>query len=149
MFIAWNERRQRDTVHLFDPDVVLDARDLPQPDFSGVYRGLAEYGRWTVTWLSAWEHITQVPLWIHAREDRVVAWVRLDAVGKHSGIEGDAYGGWDFTFRAGRVTHIRLIAEEAEASIAIDASPPGVDGAVRDERRRHHTGRVRPVSDQL
>jgi hypothetical protein len=130
MFVAWNERRQRDTVQLFDAGVVLDARGLPQPDFSGVYRGLEEYGRWTITWLSAWEHITQAPVWIRAREDRVVAWVRIDAVGKHSGIGGDGYGGWDFTFRNGVVTHIRLILDEADAIDAIDAPPPAVGQAV-------------------
>ena len=121
MFEAWNEHRQRDTVGLFHQDIVLDARGLPQPDFSDVYRGIEEYGRWTVTWLGGFEHIEQHPVWVEQSGDRVASWVHLVGRFKTTGIDFDEHGGWIFDFRDGKVGHIRLMTDEDETRAMLDA----------------------------
>ena len=121
LFAEWNDHGGELTARYFDPAVELDTRGLPQPDFQGVYRGLNEYATWARTWLSAWDDAQQYPVWIESKGSMVVAWVRLRLVGKHSGIGTDqAYGGWAFRFRDGKIVHIRLIADEAETRAAQD-----------------------------
>jgi hypothetical protein len=116
LFAEWNEHRGELTAEYFHPDIELDSRGLPQPDFQGVYHGLEGYARWASTWLSAWDNAQQYPVWVEGRNERVVAWVRLHLVGKLSGIgTDDLHGGWSFQFRDGKIVHIRLIVEEDEA----------------------------------
>ena len=119
LFAEWNEHRGELTAQYFAPDIELDTRGLPQPDFQGVYHGLNEYAAWARTWLAAWDDAQQFPVWIEANRDAVAAWVRIRLIGKHSRIGTDrAHGGWVFRFRDGKIVHIRLIADEAETRAA-------------------------------
>jgi ketosteroid isomerase-like protein len=120
LFEAWNRRGGAETLRHFHDDVELDTRSLPQPDFQGLYHGLEGFGTWANTWLSAWEHIEQHPVWVESRGDRVAAWVRMPAIGKGSGIRLEEHGGWAFTFRDGKVSHIRLMVDEGETRRELD-----------------------------
>ncbi len=120
LFQEWNERRSELTASYFDPDIELDTRGLPQPDWQGLYRGVAEYRRWARTWVSAWENAEQFPIWVERRGDRVAAWVRMRLTGRTSGIGGDFEGGWSFTWRDGKIIGIRLIADESETRTELE-----------------------------
>ena len=120
LFAEWNEHRGELTARYFDPDVELDNRGLRQPDWQGVYRGVAEYRQWARTWVSAWENAQQFPIWVEQSEDRVAAWVRMRLVGRWSGIGGDYEGGWSFTWRDEKIIAIRLIADESETRAELD-----------------------------
>jgi hypothetical protein len=121
LFAEWNGRRDDLTAEYFHPDIELDTRGLPQPDFQGVYRGFGEYLQWARTWLAAWDNAQQFPVWVEQRGDRVVAWVRLRLIGRFSGIGGDFFGAWSFVFRDGKIVRIRLVADEAAARAELES----------------------------
>jgi ketosteroid isomerase-like protein len=115
LFEAWNSHRIADTADVFHDDVELDTSDLPQPDFSGFYRGREAMGTWTRTWLAAWQHFEAEPVWIASRGEQVVAWVHMRMIGKGSGVPVEIRGGWGFWFRDGKVSRVRLYADEQKA----------------------------------
>lgn len=123
LFEEWNEHRDELTAKYFHPDIELDTRGLPQPDWQGLYHGMAEYRQWARTWVSAWENAQQFPIWVEQRGERVAAWVRMRLVGKRSGIGGDFDGGWSFSLRGGKIISIRLIADEEETRAQLEAQP--------------------------
>ena len=115
LFEAVGERRLSFWAENLDREVELDTRDLPQPDISGVYRGLEEFGRWTRAWLSAWEHLENELVWVDAVGDRAVAWIRMRMSGKGSRVPVEQTGGWGFTFRNGKIVHAHTFTEERKA----------------------------------
>jgi ketosteroid isomerase-like protein len=121
MFVASNERRRRESVGLFHDDLVLDASELPQPDFAGIYEGVDGFERWFSTWRTAWADLKADMLWLRAHDDIVVAWLHMRMIGKGSGVPVEIDGGWAFKFRDGRVERVRLIADEARARDALFA----------------------------
>jgi ketosteroid isomerase-like protein len=115
LFEAWNSHRIADTADVFHDDMELDTSDLPQPDFSGFYRGREAMGTWTRTWLAAWQHLEAEPVWIASRGEQVVVWLRMRMIGKGSGVPVEIPGGWGFWFRDGKVCRVRLYADEQKA----------------------------------
>ena len=115
LFEAVGQRRLSVWAEHLDRDIELDTRDLPQPDISGVYRGLAEFTRWTRSWLSAWEHLKNELLWVEANDVRAVAWIRMRMSGKGSRVPVEQAGGWGFTFRRGKIVHARTFTHEQTA----------------------------------
>jgi ketosteroid isomerase-like protein len=112
---AVGERRLSVWAEHLDRDIELDTRDLPQPDISGVYRGLDEFARWTRSWLSAWEHLQNELLWVDANDERAIAWIRMRMSGKGSSVPVEQAGGWGFTFREERIVHARTFIHERTA----------------------------------
>jgi hypothetical protein len=115
LFGLWNEHRLGEGAEHFDEDVELDARDLPQLDISGVYRGLAGFKEWAMAWLVAWEDMQAEPLWMASREEQVVVWLHMRMVGKGSGVPVELNGGWGFWFREGKISRVRIYADERKA----------------------------------
>jgi ketosteroid isomerase-like protein len=115
----WNEHRIGEgTVH-FHEDVELDARDIPQPDISGLYRGHEGFGIWVTSWLVAWEHTEADLVWLASQGEQVVVWVHMRMIGKGSGVPVEMDAGWGFWFRDGKVSHVRLYADEQKARDAL------------------------------
>jgi ketosteroid isomerase-like protein len=111
----WNEHRIAElTVH-FHQDIEIDARDMPQPDICGVYRGYERLGKWVTDWLAAWEHQEVEPLWLESRGDLVVTWMRSRLIGKGSGVSLESDAGWGFWFSDGKISRMRVYVDEQKA----------------------------------
>lgn len=115
LFEAVGQRRLSVWAEHLDRNVELDTRDLPQPDISGVYRGLDAFTRWTRSWLSAWEHLQNELLWVDANEDRAVAWIRMRMSGRGGGVPVERDGGWGFTFCGDKIVHARTHTDDRMA----------------------------------
>lgn len=133
LFEAVGQRRLSVWAEHLDRDIELDTRDLPQPDISGVYRGLGEFTQWTRAWLSAWEHLENELIWVDANPDRSVAWINMRMSGKGSRVPVEQTGGWGFTFRSGKIVHARTFTAEPtarrylEEGRTLPPQPPDVD----------------------
>ncbi len=101
---------------LLDPDVVWEATSgAVGIDLLGTYRGIdgvrSFFARWEKAWVEwDWEHDE-----MQAVGDHVVARMRLQGRGRHSGIEteGDVWQVW--TFRNGKVVRYRDFERREEA----------------------------------
>jgi ketosteroid isomerase-like protein len=115
IFAASNTHQRRKTARHFHEDLEYDCRGLRMPDFNHVYHGLEEVRRFWREWFDAWKHIQADLVWIEAAGDRVIAWEHQTMIGEESGvpIEGDI--GWEFTFREGKISHVRFFRDEGEA----------------------------------
>ena len=133
LFEAVGQRRLSVWAEHLDRDIELDTRDLPQPDISGVYRGLDEFTHWTRAWLTAWEHLQNELLWVDANEDRAVAWIRMRMSGKGGRVPVEQTGGWGFTFRKGKIVHARTFTHDRtarrylEEGRTLPPQPPNLD----------------------
>jgi hypothetical protein len=100
---------------LWDPEIEMDASEMPVLDISGVYRGADAVRQVWGEWLAAWE-TTPFDYELVDAGDRVVQLVDLQVRGRSTGIEMP-FGkfAWDYTVRDGLIVHQKLYMDQSEA----------------------------------
>ena len=99
---------------LLDPEVVYEDDILP--DHAGeVYRGHEGVGRAIRTWLQPYERFTIELERIVGSGDLLVSIHRFRARARHTGIEAELVYGCVWTFRDGKIVHIRSHREPDQA----------------------------------
>ena len=71
---------------LWDPEIELDASEVPVLDISGIYRGTEAVRQWWREWLAAWE-VVQFEYDLVDAGDSVVALVDQQMRGRSTSIE--------------------------------------------------------------
>ena len=105
---------QDEAVSLFDPDFAYEDDWLP--DHMGeTYHGLQGIIKASEEWLEPFESVDVELERIAGAGDRVVSIYRFRSKGRHSGIEVQAKFAYVFTFREGKVVHMRAYRDPAEA----------------------------------
>jgi hypothetical protein len=107
---------------LWDPDIEMDASEVPVLDISGVYRGKEEVRQFWREWLSAWDAL-EFEYELVGAGDRVVQLIDLRMRGRSTGIEMP-FGkhAWVYKLRDGLVVHQKLYMSHAEALEAVGLS---------------------------
>jgi ketosteroid isomerase-like protein len=117
---AW--RRGEFDMSLFDPEVAYE--DTVLPDHVGeTYRGHDGVARATARWLEPFESTAIETERIVGDGDCLVSIHRVRAKARHTGIEFEGPLAYIWTFRDGKVIHLRSFQEPAEA---LEAA--GLDG---------------------
>ena len=99
---------------LLDPEVVFEDDILP--DHAGeTYRGHEGVARATRTWLQPYEELAIELEEIVGSGERLVSTHRFRAAGRHTGIKTELRYAYVWTFRDGRVIHIRSFREPEQA----------------------------------
>lgn len=108
-------------IEVIDPEVTFE--DAVLPDHAGeTYRGYEGIMRATEQWLEAFESIDIELDRIVGSGDRVVSIHRARMKAKHTGIELDSDLAYIWTFRDGRVIHIKGFVDLPEALAAAGLS---------------------------
>ena len=104
---------------LWDPEIELDASEVPVLDISGVYRGADAVQQVWREWLAAWE-TTPFDYELVDAGDRVVQLLDLQVRGRSTGIEMP-FGkfAWVYTLRDGLIVHQKLYMGQSEALKAV------------------------------
>jgi ketosteroid isomerase-like protein len=101
---------------LIDPEVEIYDHDVPD---ASVYRGHGGWREWESLFDGAWESVTTEPEeYIEAGEDRVVAVLRLTAVGR-GGITLERRDAAVHTLRDGKIVRLDYYGSRAEALEAV------------------------------
>jgi ketosteroid isomerase-like protein len=109
---AWN--RGGADVSLLDPEVTYE--DTILPDHVGeTYRGHEGIARATERWLEPYEEVTIKLELIVGEGDRLVSIHRARSRARHTGIEFEMPLAYFWTFRDGKVIHLRSYLDPAEA----------------------------------
>ena len=100
---------------IWDPDMELDAREVPVMDLNRVYRGPDEARQFWQEWFAAWETLRYEYELIDAG-DRVVMLLDLHMRGRSTGIEMP-FGkfAWVSTFRDGLIVHAKIYMSQSAA----------------------------------
>lgn len=102
---------------LFHPEVAYE--DTILPDHAGeIYRGYDGVARAIERWLEPFESMTVELERIIGTSDRLVSIHRIHAVAQHTGMRFDESIAYDWTFRDGRVVHLKTYWDPAEALAA-------------------------------
>jgi ketosteroid isomerase-like protein len=110
---AWKRGEPRGE-DLFDPEVAYE--DTILPDHAGeVYRGYDGVARATERWLEPFESMTVELEDIVGTGDRLVSIHRIHAVAHHTGMSFDESVAYAWTFRDGRVVHLKTYWDPADA----------------------------------
>lgn len=109
---AWKQGRPSARVFLLDPDVVYEDGVLPDQMRETGYEGVA---RATQRWLEPFENVRIELDRIVGTGDRLVSIHRAQMTARHSGIEVRTPLAYLWTFRAGKVVHIRSYVDPAAA----------------------------------
>ena len=110
---AWEMSTQPD-FGLLDPEVVFEDDILP--DHAGeIYRGHEGVVRATRTWLQPYEEFTIELGEILGSGDRLVSTHRFLATARHTGIRTELRYAYVWTFRDGKVIHLRSFREREQA----------------------------------
>jgi ketosteroid isomerase-like protein len=110
---AWRHG-EADVLSLFDPEVTYE--DTILPDHVGeTYRGHEGIVRATERWIEPFEGITIELEQIVGEGDRLVSIQRGRGRAKHTGIEFEMPYAYFWTFRNGKVIHLRSYDDPAEA----------------------------------
>jgi len=116
---AW--KRGEADVSLVDPEVTYE--DTILPDHVGeTYRGPEGIARATERWLEAYEELTVELEQIVGAGDRLVSIHRARGRARHTGIEFELTYAYFWTFRDGKVIHLRSFLDPAEAREAAGIS---------------------------
>jgi ketosteroid isomerase-like protein len=99
---------------LLDPEIVFEDDILP--DHAGeTYRGHEGVARATRTWLQPYEEITIELEEIVGSGERLVSTHRFRATARHTGITAELSYAYAWTFRDGKVIHLRSFREPEQA----------------------------------
>jgi ketosteroid isomerase-like protein len=100
---------------LWDPEIEMDASEVPVLDISGVYRGADAVRQVWLEWLAAWG-TTPFDYELVDAGDRVVQLFDLQVRGRSTGIEMP-FGkiAWVYTLRDGLIVHQKLYMDQSEA----------------------------------
>jgi ketosteroid isomerase-like protein len=110
---GWNPGDEVD-MSLLDPAVVYE--DTILPDHVGeTYRGYEGVVRATKRWLEAYEQVTVELERVFDAGDHIVSIHRARSRARHTGIESELRFAYLWTFRDGRVIHIRSVRDPQEA----------------------------------
>ena len=104
---------------LWDPEIEMDASEVPVLDISGVYRGADAVRQVWREWLAAWE-TTPFDYELVDAGDRVVQLLDLQVRGRSTGIEMP-FGKFAFvyTVRDGLIVRQKLYMDQSEALKAV------------------------------
>jgi ketosteroid isomerase-like protein len=109
---AW--KRGEADVSLLDPEIAYE--DTILPDHVGeTYHGYEGVARATERWLEPFETLTVELERIVGAEDRLVSIHQVQMKARHTGIELEARIAYIWTFRDGKVTHLKSYWDLAEA----------------------------------
>jgi ketosteroid isomerase-like protein len=118
---AWGGRDLDAFLELLAPD--FESRPFTDwGDLKDLYRGPDGWRSFWATWEEAWESIEVAVERVEDLNERVLALMRFDRTGRHSGTPVSIAVGHVWTFREGQVTHI-LALPWAEALEAVGLSP--------------------------
>jgi uncharacterized protein len=92
-------------IEIYDHDI-LDARE---------YRGLDGVLRWQSDWESSWESWRWEPEDFIAVDDRVVAILRVNAKGRHSGVDVERVDGAVWTLSGGKCVRLDYYGNREQA----------------------------------
>ena len=99
---------------LLDPEIVFEDDILP--DHAGeTYRGHEGLARATRTWLQPHEEFTIKLEEIVGSGERLVSTHRFRATARHTGIRAELHYAYVWTFRDGKVIHLRSFREAEQA----------------------------------
>ena len=103
----------------WDPEIEMDASEVPALDISGVYRGADAVRQVWREWLAAWEN-TPFDYELVDAGDRVVQLLDLQVRGRSTGIEMP-FGKFAFvyTVRDGLIVRQKLYMDQSEALKAV------------------------------
>jgi len=103
-----------------DPDVEIHDHDIPD---AGEYRGLEGVLSWQADWERSWESWRWAPEDFIDAGDRVVAILRVQAKGRHSGVDVERLDGAVWTLRRGKAVRLDYYGskEEALKSVGLEA----------------------------
>jgi ketosteroid isomerase-like protein len=108
---AW---KRGEGISLLDPEVTYE--DTTLPDHVGeTYRGHEGVIRATERWAEPFEELTAGLEQIVGAGDRLVSIHRIRAKARHTGIEFDAPLAYLWTFRDGRIIHLKSYRDRSEA----------------------------------
>lgn len=111
----WGMGEQPD-FSLLDPDVVFEDDILP--DHAGeTYRGLEAFVRATRTWLQPYERFNIELERMAGSGNRLVTVHHFRGTGRHTGIESELHYAYLWTFRDGKVVHVRTYRDPEEAEL--------------------------------
>jgi uncharacterized protein len=109
---AW--RRGEFDLSFFDPEVTYE--DTILPDHIGeTYRGHEGIARATMRWIEPYETITIETERVVGDGDRLVSIHRFRGRARHTGIELEGPLAYVWTFRDGKVVHLKSFAEPEDA----------------------------------
>jgi ketosteroid isomerase-like protein len=107
-------KRGEADLSLLDPEVTYE--DTILPDHVGeTYRGLEGMIRATERWIEPYEDLTIELERIVGERDRLVSIHRARSRARHTGIEFEEPLAYFWTFRNGRVVHLRSYLDAADA----------------------------------
>jgi ketosteroid isomerase-like protein len=110
---AWNAGEPREP-SLFDPELAYE--DTILPDHVGeTYHGYEGLARATQRWLEPFESLTVELERIVGTGDRLVSIHRVQMKARHTGIDLEGPLAYLWTFRDGRVIHLKSYADPPEA----------------------------------
>ena len=117
---AWAEYLARVTP-FFAPDVVIEADpENRSPDMAGqTYRGLEGFRRWSATYTEPFEAMIYDLERIVGSGDRFVSIHRVRARARQTGISFDYQVAYLWSFRDGRVVHVKGFGNPAKALKAV------------------------------
>jgi ketosteroid isomerase-like protein len=116
---AWNQGDLRAVLDEMHPDVEWEENPDVYPGLDRMYKGHDGFMKRQQDAFDAWEWFrVEQQEFIDAGE-HVVAFLRLAAKGRHSGVEVEMTVYDVFTFRDGKVARHRLFANRAEALEAV------------------------------
>jgi ketosteroid isomerase-like protein len=111
---SWEKSVVPDFDLLLDPEIVFEDDILP--DHAGeTYRGHEGVARATRTWLQPYEEVTIELEEIVGSGERLVSTHRFRARARHTGITAELRYAYVWTFRDGKVIHLRSFRDAAQA----------------------------------
>ncbi len=99
----------------WDPEIELDASEVPGVGLSGVYRGIDAVKQWWREWFAAWETL-QFEYELIDAGDRAVMLLDLRMRGRSSGVEVSlGKHAWVSTFRDGLMVQSKVYMSQSDA----------------------------------
>ncbi len=118
----WNGEDLTALLGLFAPTLVFHTSGV-FPSLQPVYRGHDDFRKFWETFHEAWERVDmEVERCVELAEERVLALVNFDAVGRGSGVPVRREFALLYRFEAGLVVEIHSYASQAEALEAVGLS---------------------------
>jgi uncharacterized protein len=119
IYAAYGRRDNQSPFEVYAPDIEWDISELGLFGVQSVYRGHDGVRACFRDLFSSFREFKIAPLGLLDASDHVLATVREHGVGAASGVDVDRehYAAW--TLRAGRVTHMRVYIDRADALKAV------------------------------
>ena len=114
---GWTPGDEMD-MSILDPDVVFEDANLPD-HIGEPYRGHEGVARATERWLEPYESVTVQLERIVGRGDRLVSIHHARSKARYTGIEDEGPLAYVWTFRDGKVIHLRSYRDPSDALEAV------------------------------